>query len=81
MSPSASITSVPGRIPVGVVFVVALTLFAMLPVRADVRIVSGRADAEGHLSSRQGACGSFPALLAIFGNRQGEHEQTGREGS
>jgi hypothetical protein len=40
MSPSASITSVPGRIPVGVVFVVALALFAMLPVRADVRIVS-----------------------------------------
>jgi hypothetical protein len=40
MSPSASITSVPGRIPVGIVFVVALALFAMLPVQADVRIVS-----------------------------------------
>ena len=40
MSPSASIFFVPGRIPVGVVFVVALAMFAMLPVRADVRIVS-----------------------------------------
>jgi hypothetical protein len=40
MSPSASITSVPGRIPFGVVVVVFLVLFAVLPVRADVRIVS-----------------------------------------
>ena len=41
MSPSASITFVPARrIPFGVVFVVALALFAMLPARADVRILS-----------------------------------------
>src|SRR5262245_6109918 len=40
MSPIASVTSVPARIPVGVVFVVALVLFAVLTLRADVRIVS-----------------------------------------
>jgi hypothetical protein len=40
MSPSASIIAVPARIPVGAVFVLALALFAMLPARADVRIVS-----------------------------------------
>ena len=40
MSPSASITSMPARIPVGVVFVVALALFAMFPAEADVRILS-----------------------------------------
>ena len=36
-SPTAS---VPGRIPFGVGVVVALALFAVLPARADVRIVS-----------------------------------------
>ena len=40
MSPSASIIAVPARIPVGAVFVLAFALFAMLPARADVRIVS-----------------------------------------
>src|SRR5678815_401134 len=40
MSPSASITSMPARIPVGVVFVVILALLALLPARAAVRIVS-----------------------------------------
>jgi hypothetical protein len=39
VNPSAS-TSVPARIPVGVVFVVVLALFALLQARADVRIVS-----------------------------------------
>ena len=39
MSPSASIIAVP-RIPVGAVFVLALALFAVLPARADVRILS-----------------------------------------
>ena len=40
LNPSASITSAPARISVGVVFVVVLSLFAALPARADVRIVS-----------------------------------------
>jgi hypothetical protein len=39
MSPSASTIAVP-RIPVGAVFVLALALFAVLPARADVRILS-----------------------------------------
>ena len=40
MNLSASIIAVPARIPVRAVLVLALALFAMLPARADVRIVS-----------------------------------------
>ena len=70
MSPSASIIAVP-RIPVGAVFVLTLALFAVLPARADVRI----------LSSSGGMVEDYLRTFAQI-RQSGERviiEQTGRE--
>jgi hypothetical protein len=37
---------------------------------------NGRANTEAHVSSRQGACGSLSALLAIFRRRAGLSQET-----